>query len=106
MRISIVYQPKRLKSINADGSGANKGQQRREIARIGAVKGAQIALPCVAGVLRIGGAPTESWGVLINQQQIRHHSGMPAIAIYEWVYRDQAMAEARDDFIESVGTVG
>ena len=31
---------------------------------------------------------------------------MPAIAVYEWVYENQPMTEARDDFIEFMAPVG
>lgn len=36
----------------------------------------------------------------MNEQQIRHQAGMPAVAVGEWVDGNQPMTEARDDFIE------
>ena len=68
MRISILYQPKRLNAINQENSGANEDQKRREIAGVGSTKCFQIAFPHLAGMLQILGAPTESWSAQFNEQ--------------------------------------
>ncbi len=67
MRISIVYQPKRLNAINQENSGTSEDQKRREIAGVGSTKRFQIAFPHLVGMLQIVGAPTESWSAQINQ---------------------------------------
>ena len=51
MRISIVYQPKRLNAISHEDSRAYEDQKRREIAGVGSTKCFQIAFPHLAGML-------------------------------------------------------